>query len=246
MSAARSGPAAQAYDRAQAALAAGDLEAAQRLLEYAQRLAPSDGAITLSIGSVRLQRRDPMASEPFELIARRDDSREAWLGLAATRRLIGQSDAAVQALAEALARHAPTQQAGTLDFHDAVARDAGADGWCGLAGAGDLTGEGELLVSLAERPANMTPLAVRLDGRPVPVVSRDGGTPRAGQRLRLKLPDGWRMARQLTGGHGAATRWSAARSTSPPSSVWKASSPPAMEGWRAGPGCRAIPMCRRG
>jgi GT2 family glycosyltransferase len=192
MSGSRGGPAAEAYDQAQAALAAGDLETAQRLLEYAQRLAPSDGGITLSIGSVRLQRRDPTASEPFELIAQRDDVREAWLGLAATRRLIGQGDAAAAALGQALARHAPPLRAATLDFHDAVARDAGADGWCGL------SGDGELLVALTGQPAlpdRLGPLAVRLDGRPVPLAALDRG--RDG-RLRLALPDGWQRAERLT------------------------------------------------
>ena len=180
----------QAFARSQEAQASGDLMRAQRELEYAQRLAPSDGAITLALASVRLQRRDPTASEPFELVARRDDVREAWLGLAATRRMIGQTAAAARELAQSLARHAPPMQDGTLAFHDDVAREAGFPGWCGL------DSHGRLLVSLADAPATRG-LVVRLAGvdLPKPAWARQRMAGR--ERLVLALPETWRQADAL-------------------------------------------------
>jgi GT2 family glycosyltransferase/glycosyltransferase involved in cell wall biosynthesis len=185
MTTARGADAQAAFDRAQNALAAGDLAEAHRLFEYAQRLAPSDAAITLSIGMVRLQRRDPSAAEPFGLVAARLDVREAWLGLAAAHHIAARNEQALAAMARALNRHAPAVTAATLAFQDELTRSTGLPGWCGLAS------DGVLLIS----PVGASgALSVTLDGRPMALPPRRGGRP----RISVPLPPQWRQAKTLS------------------------------------------------
>ena len=66
-----------------AALLRGEVPAALRHYQYAQRLAPRRGEITLAIAAARLRQLDPRAADAFAQIAARDDVQEAWLGLAA-------------------------------------------------------------------------------------------------------------------------------------------------------------------
>ena len=68
----------------------GEIPAALRHYEYAQRLSPGDAEITLAIGAARLSQQDPRAAEAFALVATRDDVQEAWLGLAAAHHGMGE------------------------------------------------------------------------------------------------------------------------------------------------------------
>ena len=75
------------------------------------------------------------AAALFAAISAETDVREAWLGLATARRRLGDATGAAEALAAALRRHVPDP--GFAALADAIARDAGAPGWCGLSGTGD-------------------------------------------------------------------------------------------------------------
>ena len=77
------------------------------------------------------------AAALFGAIGAETDVREAWLGLATARRQLGDPSGAAEALALALRRHVPAPQAAALA--DAIAREAGAPGWCGMAVDGTLT-----------------------------------------------------------------------------------------------------------
>ena len=76
------------------------------------------------------------AAALFEEISAESDVREAWLGLATACRRLGDAADAAEALASALRRHVPDP--GFAALADAIARDAGAPGWCGLASDGEV------------------------------------------------------------------------------------------------------------
>src|SRR6202034_1239521 len=96
----------EALVRGNAAVGRGDLIAALRYYEYAQRLAPTNTTITLVIGTTRLSQKDPRAAEAFMQVVAHDDVREAWHCLAASRyHLDGQIDLAAQSLRTLLSRH---------------------------------------------------------------------------------------------------------------------------------------------
>src|SRR4051794_15126347 len=94
----RSAAVQHACDRAAAHARRGDPQSALRLYEYAKRLAPMDSEIALSIAATHLSQGDPRAADAFELIARRDDVQEAWLGLAASRHGQGLHELAARGL----------------------------------------------------------------------------------------------------------------------------------------------------
>ena len=77
------------------------------------------------------------AAALFAAISAENDVREAWLGLATARRRLGDAAGAAAALAAALRRHVPDP--GFAALADAIAREAGAPGWCGLSGDGAMT-----------------------------------------------------------------------------------------------------------
>ncbi|HTW27614.1 MAG TPA: glycosyltransferase, partial [Acetobacteraceae bacterium] len=171
-----------AFERGLAAVHAAHTAEARHWLDYAQRLAPADGTITLAVGLHRLRARDPLAVEPLELAARRDDRRDAWLGLVAAHARAGLPDRAAAVLAEMLSRHtAPGAVAGLCD---AVALEAEAPGWCGLASGGRLS------ISLASALRERR-LVVALDGRALPL------PPGHATRFALALPPDWRSATRL-------------------------------------------------
>jgi GT2 family glycosyltransferase len=181
-----------AFSRAAAAAGAGDLQTAMQHYEYAQRSAPSDGDITMAIGATRLALLDPRASEPFELIATRDDVREAWLGLVAVRYQHGHNDQAAQDLRELLSRFGYGHEIASRTMFDIVARTQGNVGWCGL------TADGILQVTLFDPLANLDSVIVMFDG--VPVGSRPRQRSRDGdyQRAVHLLPDAWREASRIS------------------------------------------------
>src|ERR1700758_4595858 len=128
-----------AFARGDAAMKAGDAARACKLYEYAQRLEPSDGEITIAVGLSRLVQGDGRASEPFELIARRDDLVDAWLALVAVRRMVGRPDLALADLGAALSRHGVPCDPEHLLLYDSVVADADAAGWCTVSNTDVLT-----------------------------------------------------------------------------------------------------------
>ena len=131
-----------ACDRAIAAMQCADVTAALRHYEYAQRLAPSDGEITLAIGAARLSQNDTRSTEAFALIANRDDVQEAWLGLAAAHRAMNEHDLAAQDLNELLSHHGHGRGTTNVRLHDAITSAHGDAGWCSL------SADGRLLISI--------------------------------------------------------------------------------------------------
>jgi GT2 family glycosyltransferase len=182
-------PAAQvAFNRGEAAERAGDLLGAERAYDLAQRHAPSDRGITMAVGRVRLARGEARASEAFELVARLDDSRDAWICLASTRRRFGRNDMAAEELHQALSRHAPPRFDAFALLCEEILVATGRPGWIGLGN------DGILLVNL-HFARSARGLAVTLDGAPL-------ATPRSGRELRIRLPKDWRSAHAISVTHG--------------------------------------------
>src|SRR5205823_4287190 len=126
-----------AFAQAQAETAAGNVEGARRWLDRACRLAPKDQTLALALATACLGHDDMRAAALFTEITTVNDVREAWCGLATARRRLGDGAGAAAALAKALSRHVPDRGLGALA--DAIAREAGAPGWCSVSGDGRLT-----------------------------------------------------------------------------------------------------------
>ena len=174
------------YDRALAAADAGDLRTAIRYYEYIQRNAPEDSKIALAIGANQLNMQDVRAVDALELIATRDDVREAWLGLVAARKQHGQYDLAARDLRGLLSRFGFSRKSASLAIFDIIGRTQAELGWCGL------SGDGSLHVTLLNRRADLDSVVILFDG--VPVASRPRRRSRDGayQRAVHMLPAGWR------------------------------------------------------
>ena len=190
-----------AFRRGQLALEAGNAPEAVRWLDRAHRLAPADGTVTLTLASACLRDNHTRAEALFGDIAAVEDLREAWLGLAAARLAAGDAGGAATALADALARHAPDAAllSGDATLADAIARTAGAPGWCGLTGNGRLVigaVSGLSRAGFQDRPgtrdAGDIPPDVRLDGRPIRCA------PQSREGTRIPLPPAWTRAREIT------------------------------------------------
>jgi GT2 family glycosyltransferase/glycosyltransferase involved in cell wall biosynthesis len=180
-----------ACDRARAALQNGDVRAALRHYEYAQRLAPSNSEITLAIGAARLHDLDPRSAEAFALVAYRDDVQEAWIGLASAYHTLGHHDLAAHSLGSLLSRHGHVRGTPTIRLHDLIARQNGERGWCALSAGG------RLHVTLFEANANPNRVVILLDGAPIGL--RAHGCSREATLVRASycLPDAWRHARHI-------------------------------------------------
>ena len=179
----------EAFERGQAEVAAGDGAEARRWLDRACRLAPGDQTLALALATACIGHDDMRAVALFSAISAENDVREAWLGLATARRRLGDAVGAAAALAAALRRHVPDP--GFAALADAIAREAGAAGWCGLSGDGTLT----------VRP---TPGAAWLDTReagaapsPQPPPARGGGgfgSPRPTAAISWAARSTWRRS----------------------------------------------------
>ena len=181
-----------ACDRAIAAMQCADVTAALRHYEYAQRLAPSDGEITLAIGAARLSQNDPRSTEAFALIANRDDVQEAWLGLAAAHRAMNEHDLAAQDLNELLSHHGHGRGATNVRLHDAITSAHGDAGWCSL------SADGRLRVTLLGETADFNRVVIRLNG--VSLSVRPRRRKREGEPLRAiyRLPEAWHETGQIS------------------------------------------------
>jgi GT2 family glycosyltransferase len=189
----RSAAAQGACDRAVAAASGGDRVAALQFYEYAQRLAPSDGEITLSIGALRLAMQDPRSTEALTLIAQRDDVAEAWLGLAAAHQAMGEHDLAARDLRTLLARHGYVRGAANNYLHDAITLASGSScGWCAL------SADGRLHVTLLDPAADMQRVTILRDGAPVGARPQRTGQDQDRLRAVYRLPNDWRNARHIS------------------------------------------------
>ncbi len=188
MSSDRSAAVSDAWDRARAAQLRGEVATALRYYEYAQRLAPSDGEITLAIGAARLGLGDPRSTEAFALVATRDDIQEAWLGLAAARHGMGEHDLAAGDLRALLSRHGHVRGTENVRLHDAITLADGGDGWCGL------SADGRLRVTLLDPAADVNRVVILIDGVPLGVRPRRCSGDADRLRALYLLPNAWRHA----------------------------------------------------
>ena len=124
--------AAEAMARGQAAMVAGDMPGAQRWLDRARRITGGNDAIELLLATARLHSGNLQAQADFAGLAARHDLREAWLGLATARHRAGDAAGAATALSEALAGHIGALPPALHPLADAIAKAAGAAGWCCL------------------------------------------------------------------------------------------------------------------
>jgi GT2 family glycosyltransferase len=175
----------ETFGRVGSLLRAGRIEAALAMLEYAQRLAPSDGGISLAIGLLRLSLGDPRAAEPLEMLAKRSDWREIRMALVRVRLRAGQIERAVVDLHAALTRGAAPRKPVEIKLANTVSQRVGAPGWCALDNAG------HLIVGAFDNSAQG--LVIQLDGVAIPASRR-----RRSDGLRsLRLPQYWPRAQRV-------------------------------------------------
>ncbi len=164
-----------AWRHSRDAAAAGNLPEALRWLRRAHRLLPKDGIVTFAFASALMQAGDlSQAADLFQAIGDRYAMPEAWAGLAACSRLLGDTGRAILATTSALRASVPTPTLRALAT--AVAATAGIPGWCGLDGDG--------WVHMGT-PRNVQ---LKLDGVPIQTVWSGG---------KGQLPTGWRAAHTL-------------------------------------------------
>jgi glycosyltransferase involved in cell wall biosynthesis len=166
-------PAADALAAGQAAQTA---EEALRWFDRAARLAPGDPVVALALAAACVAEDPGRAAALFASVRAEDRPREGWWGLAAARLALGDIPAAAQAAGRALARFVLAEA--FMPLAGAVARAAGAAGWCGVA-----TGDG-VVVALADSGGRAE---IRVDGRAVPI---EGLTAAAGRRLAVRAGPG--------------------------------------------------------
>ncbi len=117
-----------AHDRAQSLVAVSNKAEAQRWMDRACRLLPSDDTLALAMASGCLGQDDARAAETFARLAARYGSREAWTGLAVSRRNLGDHMGAAEAVSRALSTLVPDET--LADVASLVARPIAAPGWC--------------------------------------------------------------------------------------------------------------------
>jgi GT2 family glycosyltransferase/glycosyltransferase involved in cell wall biosynthesis len=177
---------ADAFERVGAHLLAGRPDKALAMLEYAQRLAPSDGGISLAIGLLGLKLGEPRAAAPLEKLGERTGWRDVWMAMVRVRLRLGTVGGAAAALHTTFSQNGPPTKPADIALANTVSQRAGAAGWCALSNAGRLT---------IGSPLNLTiGLTILLDG-----IRVSDETPRAPPGLReIRLPECWQTARSLT------------------------------------------------
>jgi hypothetical protein len=176
---------ADAFRRSGALIDAGRTREALAMLDYAQRLAPSDGGISLAIGLLRLNIGDPAACEPFELLTQRTEWRDIRMALVRVRMKFGKVERAAADLHAALSRNGPPTRRDYLALADAVCEQSGAAGWCALGNDGQVVLGGTRSVAVG--------LSILLDG----VKIADAGVGQSHGRFAVALPEDWQRASQL-------------------------------------------------
>jgi len=166
----------EAWQAGQAALQDGDLARALFWMERAWRLAPDDPITALALAGARLRQGDAQGALPLlERVTQRLDSREALLLLASARLRAGQPAQAAAALGAMLAGYLVPHTEALATLATAIARAAGAPGWCGVAtdGTALVAAHGNADVLLDRRPwrpgvvpAGAAVLCVSVAGRP--------------------------------------------------------------------------------
>ncbi len=171
--------------KATALVSCRDLNATLRMLEYAHRLSPTDGTISLAMAVVRLVLGDPRAVESLERLTRHSTWRDLWMALILVRLRSGNTERAAGDLQTMLSRIAAPCSLADIKLATTVSRRADVDGWCGL----DNTGR----VTIAIRQRALRDLELLLDGTNVPCSE----LPRSGSVRQFRLPKHWPKATRL-------------------------------------------------
>jgi GT2 family glycosyltransferase/glycosyltransferase involved in cell wall biosynthesis len=166
-------------------LRVGRISKALEMLEYAQRLSPSDGGISLAIALLRLSLGEPRASEPLEMLARRSDWRVITMTLVRVRLRFGHIERAAVDLGTALSQSGAPRKPAEIRLANTVSERVNAPGWCAL----DNTGR----VVLGASGNLATVPTVLLDGQPVPSLQM---STTVGTRA-FQLPPQWARASRL-------------------------------------------------
>ncbi len=134
-----------------------------RWLDRACRLVPGDPTLKLALAAACMGVDDARAACLFAAVIAERPVREAWLGLAGSRRALGDLQGAAKAMASSLAAYALVPSLEKLAT--AIAGEVGADGWCGY------IAPNQLMIRLADRQATAT---LCLNGQPVGRPVRSG------------------------------------------------------------------------
>lgn len=168
----------RAWERGEAALAAGDLASARFALERASRLGPDDTKVRFLLAITLLRQGDPSCIDVFRKLIGRSDTQPAHRGLFSALMLAGSVDDQVAAAGDMLSRFAPPRDPEFGRLAADVAARGGLAGWCAAASDGRVT------VVCAQ------PVAFRLEDEPI--------RPKTGADGRYVLPPRWTAARTLT------------------------------------------------
>jgi GT2 family glycosyltransferase len=176
---------AETFGRVGSLLRVGRTNDALDMLEYAQRLAPSDGGISLAIGLLRLSLGEARASEPLEMLAKRSDWRAILMTLVRVRLRFGHVERAATDLGTALSRNGASRQPTEIRLANTVSERSGARGWCALDNTGRVIigGTGQLA----------TAPIVLMDGQTVPLFQ----TSAMDGLAEFLLPRHWASANRL-------------------------------------------------
>jgi GT2 family glycosyltransferase len=155
------------------------------MLEYAQRLAPSDGRISLAIGLLRLILGEPRAAEPLEMLTTRTDWRDVWMALVLVRVRFGHVERAAVDLHTALMRNSAPRKRSDIELATVVTQQVGARGWCAL------DNQGTVIVGATGMSSEN--LRFTLDGTEI----LPTGPQRVSDPLKFRLPKNWHSAKQL-------------------------------------------------
>ncbi len=150
----------EAHRRGFEALRANDRALAIQWFERAHRLVPSAPQIALTLATVCLEYDDRRARALFRAIATKVDLREAWIGLSTACLRLGDEDGAAGSIGHALRGHA--LQDSVRSAAEAVVRNLGHAGWCGLLGSGRLVvgADGDVEISVDGRVVARPPTRV--------------------------------------------------------------------------------------
>src|SRR4051812_19728300 len=171
--------------KATAFVACRDLDGALHMLEYAHRLAPSDGTISLAMAVVRLILGDPLAAESLEKLTLHTTWRDLWMALILVHMRSRNHERAANDLQTVLSRIASPCNPADIALATMVSRHADAAGWCGLDNAGR--------VQIDIGPRSVRGLELRLDGAEVPCSELQ----RSASVRELRLPRHWPKATRL-------------------------------------------------
>lgn len=158
-------------------------------LEYLQRTQPDNGLITIGIGITRLLLGIPAASEPFELIQARSNSRLCRILLVATRLRFSHYTAAYEDAQALLTHYTDLDLPAFQILAQAICYATNKAGWCTFSGSGKLH-------LTFRRSVNIENLFIIIDGISHPITSFQ--VFHKSNSLSVLLPENWKQATDIS------------------------------------------------